>query len=330
MSSTVTHFTKSFPNRADITGSPKQAFNMQDSHEKYLTYVLGGITAGSIATLGSIATGGSFQYLYAPQIHQDLGGQPIGIVGTSSNKMGKFSCIYMNLSNFKLFPFMEPTASMSGLLKHTKVTQLLTNHLKHTTNWNDMADPIRGTLLPNFFIVCFRQEIPHRGITSDDEKTTMAKLGFGYDLWVSMVSDAINNMDDINYIINNFDAVDNLCFSAFYKKHFYGQYEETTSLPILGSPYGTITTVQSNTYPVEVKAIKKIFFSMQQALPQGLATSSALTLQLPADKKKEIVAKDGITKLKLFHICGMIDPESTLFDTLSLATFSKGMDLVVR
>ncbi len=167
MSSTVTHFTKSFPKRADITGSPKQAFNMQDSREKYLTYVLGGVTAGSIAALGSIATGGSFQYLYAPQIHHDLEGQPIGIVGTSSNKMGEFSCIYMNLSNFKLFPFVEPTASMSRLLKHTKVTQLSPKHLKHTTVWKDMADPIRGTLLPNFFIVFFGQEIPHGIITSD-------------------------------------------------------------------------------------------------------------------------------------------------------------------
>jgi hypothetical protein len=68
MSSTVTHFTKSFSKQADITGSPEQAFNMHDSHEKYLTYVLGGITAGSIVALGSIATSGSFQYLYAPQI----------------------------------------------------------------------------------------------------------------------------------------------------------------------------------------------------------------------------------------------------------------------
>ncbi len=134
MSSTVIHFTKSFPKWADITGSPKQAFNMQDSREKYLTYVQGGITAGSIAALGSIATGGSFQYLYVPQIHHDLGGQPIGIDGTSSNKMGEFNCVYMNLSNFKLFPLVEPTASMSGLLKHTKVTQLSTEHLKHTTN----------------------------------------------------------------------------------------------------------------------------------------------------------------------------------------------------
>jgi hypothetical protein len=77
----------------------------------------------------------------------------------------------------------------------------------------------------------------------------MAKLGSGYDLWVSTVSDAIDNMDDINYVINAFGIVDNLSLSVFYKKHFYGRYEETTSLPILGSPYGTITTVQTKCLP---------------------------------------------------------------------------------
>jgi hypothetical protein len=105
MSSNVTHFTKSFPKWADIMGSPEKAFNMQDSREKYLMYVLGGITAGSIAALGSITTGGSFQYLYAPQIHHDLRGQPINIVGTSSNKMGEFQLRQHEFEQFQAFPF---------------------------------------------------------------------------------------------------------------------------------------------------------------------------------------------------------------------------------
>jgi hypothetical protein len=51
---------------------------------------------------------------------------------------------------------------------------------------------------------------------------------------------------------------------------------------------------------------------------------------LTGDVEKEVVAKDGINNLKLFHICGMINPESTSFGTLSFASFSKGMDLVVN
>ena len=82
MTSTAAYFTKSIPKRADITGSPKQAYHMQDTRNKYLWYVLGGINAGTTAALGTIAASGTFQYIYIPQIHHDLGGKPINIVGT--------------------------------------------------------------------------------------------------------------------------------------------------------------------------------------------------------------------------------------------------------
>jgi hypothetical protein len=52
--------------------------------------------------------------------------------------------------------------------------------------------------------------------------------------------------------------------------------------------------VPSNAYPVEVKAIKKIFLLVHYALPQALATASAITIQLPGDVQKEVVARDGI------------------------------------
>jgi hypothetical protein len=75
---------------------------------------------------------------------------------------------------------------------------------------------------------------------------------------------------------------------------------------------------------------RSFFFPVQQALLQATAKLLAVTLlQHPVDVVKEVVAKDGINKLKLFHFCGVINPESTSFDTLTFATFSKGMDLVV-
>jgi hypothetical protein len=72
---------------------------------------------------------------------------------------------------------------------------------------------------------------------------------------------------------------------------------------------------------VEVEAIKKIFLSVHYALPQAPATASANSLQLPGDVKKKVVAKDGINKLTVFHICGTINPESTSVVTLSFASF---------
>jgi hypothetical protein len=158
----------------------------------------------------------------------------------------------------------------------------------------------------------------------------MAKLDTGYALWVSMVSVTIDNITDINMVMGTFSAVDSLSASKFFKKYFYAIYDAATSLPVLGPPYGTITTVQSKTYPVDVEAIKKIVFLAQQVLPQAPATALSVTLQLPADVEKAVVAKDGINKLKLLRICGTINPESTSFDTPSFPTFSKkGMDLVL-
>jgi hypothetical protein len=173
--------------------------------------------------------------------------------------IGKFSCVYITLGNFKCFPFIEAAASMSKLLKHTDVIPLLLEHLKYTKDWKSFIDPIKGTFLPNFFIVYFGQEIPQGSIFSDDVKTAMAKMGPGYALWVSTVSNTIDNIDDINCVIDASSEVDDLSLSDFYKKPFYALYDKDTSFPFSGAPYGPITTVPSDAYPVEVKAIKKIY-----------------------------------------------------------------------
>ena len=127
MSYTSVYFTKSFPKWEDIMGGPDQAYNMQDTRDKYRQYILGRIAAGTIAALGTDAPSGTSQYLYAPQIYHNLGGKPIGIVGTMSNKIGKFSCVHVKLSDFMLFPFVEAAVSMNVLLKHTDVTPFLLN-----------------------------------------------------------------------------------------------------------------------------------------------------------------------------------------------------------
>jgi hypothetical protein len=215
---------------------------MLDNCNKYYKYILGGISAGTIAALGTIAPGGSFQYLYAPQINHDLGGKPIGIVGTSSNKIGEFSCVVIKLGDFKHFPLVEATATMNVLLKHTDATQFLSERLKYIEDWKSIADPVRGTFLPNFFIVYFGQEIPQGNISSDDEKISMAKLGPGYALWVATVSDAIDNIEDIEVVMDASSAVDDLSQDDYYKKHFYALYDRTTSRSVAGAPYETITT----------------------------------------------------------------------------------------
>jgi hypothetical protein len=112
------------------------------------------------------------------------------------------------LSDFKYFPLVEAIAAMSEVLKHTEVTPLASEHLTYTRDFKNLTDPVRGTFLPIFFIVYFGQDIPKGNISSDDEKTAMAKMGPGYALWVTTVSDAIDNIDDIDVIMDAFGVVD--------------------------------------------------------------------------------------------------------------------------
>ena len=100
MSSTPSYYTNLFPKREDISGSNEQAFR---KGEDTLNYIIVGIKANTIAAVGTIAPGTSIiQYLFAPKIHQDLGGTPKMIIGNTSNKLGEFSCVAMTLASLKL------------------------------------------------------------------------------------------------------------------------------------------------------------------------------------------------------------------------------------
>jgi hypothetical protein len=103
---------------------------------------------------------------------------------------------------------------MNVLLKHTDVTRFFAKHLEHTTDWKKLTDHIRGTLLPVFYIVYFGQDILQGSISSDDEKMKLAKMGPGYGLWVTTISDAIDNNDKINTVIDAFAAVNNLLWTT--------------------------------------------------------------------------------------------------------------------
>ena len=83
------YYTDLYPKRSDVTGTADQAYNLTPS--KYFDHIIGGISAGTIPALGTLAPGSStLTYLYAPRIHTDLSGTFIGFVANSSNKIGEF------------------------------------------------------------------------------------------------------------------------------------------------------------------------------------------------------------------------------------------------
>jgi hypothetical protein len=65
------------------------------------------------------------------------------------------------------------------------------------TDWNDFKEPIIDTLIPNFFITYFGQDLPHDNINDDEIKAKLVHLGTGYELWANTANNAVKKLDEI-------------------------------------------------------------------------------------------------------------------------------------
>jgi hypothetical protein len=150
-----TTYVTSFPKRNNITGAPDQVFKF----DNFLDYLMGGIRAKTIAAIGTINPESlCIQYLFATQIHYDLSGTPITFIGNSSNKKGEFSMIKVNIESIRVFVYIKDKATWTPNLPHRE--DIPTDKLANT-DWKDSKDPIVGTLITNFFITYFGQDLTH-------------------------------------------------------------------------------------------------------------------------------------------------------------------------
>jgi hypothetical protein len=109
-------------------------------------------------------------------------------------------------------------------------------------------------------------------------------------------------------------------------------WEPVLHIATSNGPFGAITLVQSDDYPVAAHVIKDLF----QVSPQAVALTFAsyapgnVMLHLLAEANKESEAKKGIVKLMLLHIRGYIDIKATLGSNITAAVPSKGMQVVLN
>jgi hypothetical protein len=211
MSTSATHYTKLYPKQGDLTSSLDQAYNLLPA--KYFDHILGGIGAGTIAALGTVAPGSyNLSYIYAPQVHTDLSGNFIGFVGNASNKIGEFSCVHIHNDAFGLFQIIDYNVNVEEAMPgHPSTVTPFASGLLTNTEWRNSSETIIGVLFPNFLIVYFGQNFPKGDISLDDIKVDYAKLGTGYSLWISAAAEAIKKKEDICEVLGA--AAENTSYS---------------------------------------------------------------------------------------------------------------------
>ncbi len=154
-----------------------------------------GIKANTISAIGTINPGSlCTQFIYAPQILFNLAGEPIAFIGNSSNKMGEFSLIKIDVTSIHLFPYIKEKATIDDSLNYGD--DLPTAFLSEN-DWKDFEEHIVGTLIPNYFITYFGQVLPHGAINDDKIKAKLMRLGTVYELWANTANNAIKKLDDI-------------------------------------------------------------------------------------------------------------------------------------
>jgi hypothetical protein len=167
--------------------------------------------------------------------------------------MGEFSLIKIDVTSIWLFPYIKDKATMDISLNHGDG---LPKESLSETDWNDFKEPIIGTLIPNFFITYFGQDLPHGNISDDDIKAKLVHLGTGYELWANTANDAVEKLDNILSVMEEIKTPESI------KKHF-DLNRDAKSLPLATSngPFGAMILVQldEDEYPVAAHVIKDLF-----------------------------------------------------------------------
>jgi hypothetical protein len=163
----------------------------------------------------------------------------------------------------------------------------LPKELLFKTDWNDFKEPIVGTLIPNFFTTYFGQDLPHGDICDDEIKANLVCLGTEYEPWANTANNAVEKLNNILSVMEEIKTSESI------KKHFDPN-RDSKSLPLATSngPFGAMTLVQLDDYPVAAHVIKDLF----QAIAPTLASYalSNVMFHLPAKADKESEAKKGI------------------------------------
>ncbi len=118
------------------------------------------------------------------------------------------------------------------------------------------------------------------------------RLGTGYELWANTANNDIKKLDDILSVMEEIKTLESI------KKYFDPNWD-AKSLPLATSngPFGAMTLVQSDDYPVAARVIKDLLQLSPQAVAPTLASYAPdnVMLHLPAKADKESEAKKALS-----------------------------------
>ena len=111
--------------------------------------------------------------------------------------------IMVNIESIRAFAYIKDKTTWTPNLTHGEdiPAEKLIN-----TDWKDFEDPIVGTLIPNFFIAYFGQDLPQGDLTDEEIMAKLVRLGSGHELWANTAKAAVEYVDNILTVIEEIKA----------------------------------------------------------------------------------------------------------------------------
>ncbi len=180
-------FTSSIPIRKDIDGSPEQVFKYQHFVDSFIA----SIEAGTIAAIGKVN----------PKVYKNLQGMPTTIVGNSSDTIGEYSLLRVDISCLKNFAHIDCRLSFdAALVPGTTIP----DRFLQGTRWKDETVPVAAVILPNFFPIYFGQRLVYGDLHNEETRSEFDLLGTGYGFWADSAFWALQHFADTSTVIDAF------------------------------------------------------------------------------------------------------------------------------
>ncbi len=159
--------------------------------------------------------------------------------------------IKINIESIHAFAYIKDNATWTTNLIHgdnIPAEKLI------DTDWKDFEDPIVGTLILNFFITYFGQDLPHGDLSDEEIMAKLVHLGSGYELWANTAKAAV---DYVNLILTGMDEI--LVPELINRYLDPTRNDKSLQLAMANCPFGAMTNVQSDNYPLAACVLKEIF-----------------------------------------------------------------------
>jgi len=336
MSSTPALFSTSKTKHPDATGSVEQVIVIQDIPD----HIVKVVKSGNVAALATTNCDTELLYIVNPQVHYDLHGNPIEIVGNMSDIQGEFTMAKAGLTTMGSFVTFHKGDNHKS--PHVCGEVVEKKYVDQTAlKGQQGCDALQAAVLPTWIAIYHGQPLVSGEIRHASVKEEFAKMGLGYKVWADEVSFAHQHQEAFLALYDCIKAEDDdLAIRRMYVNAKIG-----TSVSVsYNGTVGTHVLASTAKYQEIAKKIKSFFSPTMAASPMaaspmvpgpgGFAMSPGpggvanLRFMSVADQEKERDAKRGKAKDTLLLITGKVDFTACTITDVKYPIFSKSMSNV--